>query len=191
MAGVRVEHNGGMGADHEDTLERVRMPAGPVPVAPDVESTIVSRVPADGTAAPPSGSRLNAPPPVAVFAPPAGPDLSARGRVRIGGDTVVLATPVFIGRDPGRPRIPTPVVRMRVPSPAREISANHLEMRQTGAVIVATDLGSMNGSVVHLVGRPPHRLARGDSIAVPPGTIIELGEGVEVEVLGPAASPAP
>ncbi|MBI5162018.1 MAG: FHA domain-containing protein [Micrococcales bacterium] len=176
--------------DHEDTLQRARIPSTrDADPAPDLESTIAVRRSRTATSPAPIGARLSAPPPPSTLAPPQGPALSSLDRVRIGHETVVLAVPVRIGRNPGRPRIPTAMVRMRVPSPELGISADHLEIRQTGSAIVIRDLDSTNGSLGHLPGRAPRRLARGESMAVPMGTVLDLGEGVEVEVLGPAASP--
>jgi hypothetical protein len=44
---------------------------------------------------------------------------------------------------------------------------------------------TLNGSEVRVPGSPVQALRGGDSIVVTPGTRIDLGEGVIVEVLGP------
>jgi hypothetical protein len=45
---------------------------------------------------------------------------------------------------------------------------------------------TLNGSEVRVPGSPVRTLLRGESIVVTPGTRIDLGEGVVVEILGPA-----
>jgi hypothetical protein len=70
------------------------------------------------------------------------------------------------------------------------ISGTHLELREQGTVVVATDMRTLNGSEVFVPGSPVQALQRGASVVVTPGTRIDLGEGVVVEVLGPDRAPA-
>src|SRR5690606_30158333 len=77
--------------------------------------------------------------------------------IRIGShEPIPLDVPAYVGRRPSSPRITggrMPRLVM-VPSPSREVSATHLEIRQEGAVVVVTDLGSTNGTLVtHPLGR--------------------------------------
>jgi hypothetical protein len=76
----------------------------------------------------------------------------------------------------GRPRL------VRVPSPLGEVSSTHLELRQEGAMVIATDLRSTNGTRVRLPGAAPVRLRQGESIVVTPGSLIEIGDGNVIEV---------
>ncbi|TFD48890.1 FHA domain-containing protein [Cryobacterium frigoriphilum] len=90
-----------------------------------------------------------------------------------------------LGRKPRLPRIVIgqPPRLLAVPSPTSAVSSTHLEIRQEGDSIVVTDLGSTNGTVV----RPPHgrtrRLRSGQSLAVTPGTVVDIGDGNSVEIL--------
>jgi len=103
-----------------------------------------------------------------------------------GSTTVVsLDRPAFIGRGPTLPRVFTGVRPrlVRVPSPAGEISASHIELRQVGVTVVATDLKSTNGSIVRMPGLPAVTLRQGESLVVAPFTLIDLGDGIVLEIL--------
>ncbi|MFT4029098.1 MAG: hypothetical protein QM675_04415 [Protaetiibacter sp.] len=109
-------------------------------------------------------------------------------RIRVGADAPIeLDRPVHIGRRPRAGRVPAPGSPrlVAVASPEGGISSTHLELREQGSVVVATDMRTLNGSEVRLPGSPVQSLRGGDSIVVTPGTRIDLGEGVVVEVLGP------
>lgn len=121
--------------------------------------------------------------------PPLPAALRPHHRIRVGDDEPLeLDRPVHIGRRPRALRVPLagPPHLVTVASPDGGISSTHLELREQGAVVVATDMRTLNGSAVHVPGSPVHVLRRGESVVVTPGTRIELGEGVVVEVLGPA-----
>ena len=103
-----------------------------------------------------------------------------------GSTTVVsLDRPAFIGRGPALPRVPSGVRPrlVRVPSPTGEISASHIELRQVGVTVVATDLKSTNGSIVRMPGLPAVTLRQGESLVVAPFTLIDLGDGIVLEIL--------
>lgn len=124
-----------------------------------------------------------------VALPPVPAVLLPRHRIRIGDSVLELSRPVRIGRSPRRARVPVgeqPVL-ISVDSPDRQISANHVEIREHGNTVVVSDLRTLNGSDVH---RPDARvvpLRRGESLVVSAGARIDLGEGVVVEVLAPVA----
>jgi hypothetical protein len=107
------------------------------------------------------------------------------------GDNVEVDRPVLVGRAPearrfasgDQPRL------VAVPSPQQEISSTHLEIRPgTGAdhgTAVVTDLGSTNGTVLVQPGLPPEELRPGIAVQLIPGAIIDLGDGVTIQVINP------
>jgi hypothetical protein len=103
------------------------------------------------------------------------------------GTVVPLEEPVYLGRRPSVPRIHPGGVPLLVTldSPLREVSSTHLALTTVGGAIVASDLKSTNGSIVRVPGAAPHTLLGGESVVVTPGTIIELGDGNTIELLGP------
>jgi len=104
------------------------------------------------------------------------------------GEVVPVDRPVVIGRAPearrfsavDQPRLVT------VASPHQEISSTHLEIRPgTGADLgsaVVTDLGSTNGTVLLQPGLSPEDLQPGIAVQLIPGAIIDLGDGVTIQV---------
>jgi hypothetical protein len=104
---------------------------------------------------------------------------------RIAGETVALDKPAYVGRRPSLPRVLSGAAPrlIQVPSARREVSGTHLEIRQTGVNVVVSDLGSANGTVVTIPGRPPQRMRRGESLVVTPGTLVDIGDGNLVEIL--------
>jgi pSer/pThr/pTyr-binding forkhead associated (FHA) protein len=169
--------------DAHDTVrsvprERVEAPA------PDVDDTVI-------TAPTTLPSSLQAPDQVADTAPMA--DLPLDRAVahnygfRVGekGRTVLLDVTAFVGRAPRSPRIQHGVLPrlIRVVSPRNEVSATHLGIRQLGASVIVTDLGSTNGTVVASPGSVPRSLRQGESVVVMPGTLVDIGDGNVIEIL--------
>jgi hypothetical protein len=105
-------------------------------------------------------------------------------RFRIdGGEPRPIDAPVYLGRNPGAPRVaPGPVALVRVDSPTGVVSSTHLELRVEGRRLVATDLRSTNGTVVRSASGV-RRLRPGESVVVTPGTTLELGGDTIVEIL--------
>jgi hypothetical protein len=93
----------------------------------------------------------------------------------------------YVGRNPKQPRIPLdePVRLFSVASPTKLVSSTHLELRQQGESVVVTDLRSTNGTSVILPGRAWQRLRAGQGVAVIPGTLIDIGDGVVLEIMPP------
>lgn len=113
-------------------------------------------------------------------------------RLRVSdGREVVVDSVVVVGRSPGArdrhagadPRL------LRLDSPQQEISGTHLEVRpgtgpDAGAAVV-TDLGSTNGTVVEHAAGPPEALVPGVGVALGPGAVVHVGDGVTLRLLGP------
>lgn len=126
--------------------------------------------------------------------PPVPAALRPHYRVRIGdGEPVELDRPLHVGRRPRLTRVPSAVQPrlVSVDSPDGGISATHLELSEQGSAVVATDMRTLNGSEVQLPGSPARTLRRGESVVVTPGTRIDLGEGVIVEILSPGRPEVP
>ena len=107
------------------------------------------------------------------------------------GQVVEVDRVILIGRAPEARRFPStdqPHL-VTVPSPHHEISATHLEVRPgSGAdhgTAVVTDLGSTNGSVLVQPGLPPEDLQAGIAVQLIPGAILDLGDGVTIQVMNP------
>ena len=98
---------------------------------------------------------------------------------------IALDRPAIIGRKPAPPRITSgrPPRLVRVPSSTGEISSSHLGIDQVGATVVVTDLRSTNGSVVRMPGQWPVTIRGGESLAVPAGSLIAIGDDMVVEIL--------
>ncbi|WP_277050685.1 FHA domain-containing protein [Ruania albidiflava] len=100
------------------------------------------------------------------------------------GAEVPLDRPVLIGRAPESARFSAGVQPrlVTVPSPQQDISRTHVEIRAEAGSAVVTDLNSTNGTVVVQPGAAPRRLHAGEGASVPAGTLIDLGDGVTVNV---------
>ncbi|MET0783347.1 MAG: FHA domain-containing protein [Leifsonia flava] len=106
--------------------------------------------------------------------------------LRIGqGDERELDAVYLIGRRPRLGRVPAVGEHVRlvdVPSPSREVSATHVEIRREGDVVVVTDQRSTNGTFIV----PPHaeriRLRPGQSMVVSVGTMVHIGDGTIVTI---------
>ena len=195
VTGLRVEVDDEVGeADGElltlrDGLVRVSTLVEPAEVPGPAEPELVAppAAPAPEPAGPADEPAYDAEPPDTEDDAEGGP---VARLVLSHGDTVDVDRPVLLGRDPvagavgdGEPRL------VALPSPSREISGTHLEVRPgTGpdaGTTVATDLGSTNGTVVVQPGMPPEELAAGVATPLLPGTVIDLGDGVSIEVVEP------
>lgn len=113
------------------------------------------------------------------------PEMARYGFRLPGGDERRLDVVYYLGRRPRSPRITdgTPPRLISVTSGTSAVSGTHLEIRQEGDSVVVTDLGSTNGTIVI----PPHgrkqRLGSGQSLAVVPGTAVDIGDGNIIEIL--------
>ena len=170
-----------------EPVSDVADPGPPVPPAPVVEPEVPQ--PDDLQLEEPQPEEPDLPETEQVELPPAPPRPIAR-LVLSHGEVVEVDRPVVLGRDPhpdasgdDEPRL------VALPSPSREISGTHLEVRPgTGSdagTAIATDLGSTNGTVVVQPGMPPEELAAGVPTALLLGAVLDLGDGISIEVVGP------
>lgn len=123
--------------------------------------------------------------------PPA-PPVTARPVARLlfsSGEDVAVDRAVLVGRDPQADRLATtdePRL-VAVPSPHQEVSSTHLEVRPGSGAdhgsAVATDLGSTNGTLIQQPGLPIEPLRAGVTVQLIPGAVIDLGDGVTVQVV--------
>ncbi|MET0885201.1 MAG: FHA domain-containing protein [Mycetocola sp.] len=104
-----------------------------------------------------------------------------------GGQAYPLDAVHYFGRNPRQPRIPLPDPSRLVPvvSGSKSVSATHLEIKQIGDSIVATDLKSTNGTSIIPPNGHWRRLRQGESVVVAPGTFIDIGDGNVIEILPP------
>jgi len=125
--------------------------------------------------------------------PPA-PPVTARPVARLvvpDGKTVDVDRVVLVGRAPEPRRADAGDVPhlVAVSSPHHEISSTHLEVRpgsgaDHGAAVV-TDLGSTNGTLLVQPGLPPEDLKAGVAVQLLPGAVLDLGDGVTIQVVQP------
>src|SRR5690625_2679390 len=100
------------------------------------------------------------------------------------GQQILLDRTALLGRAPESQRFEGPVAPhlVAVPSPQQDISRTHVEITPEGDHVVITDLYSTNGTVVTLPGSEPRRLHPGESTPVGQGAVVDLGDGVTVQV---------
>lgn len=107
------------------------------------------------------------------------------------GDVVSVDRTVLVGRAPEARRFAShdqPHV-VTVASPHQEISSTHLEIRPGAGAdhgsAIATDLGSTNGTVLAQPGLDPEELTPGIAVSLIPGAVLDLGDGVTIQVTNP------
>ncbi len=107
------------------------------------------------------------------------------------GDVVAVDRTVLVGRAPEARRFAShdqPHV-VTVSSPHQEISSTHLEIRPGAGAdhgsAIATDLGSTNGTVLAQPGLDPEELKPGIAVSLIPGAVLDLGDGVTIQVTNP------
>jgi hypothetical protein len=112
--------------------------------------------------------------------------------VRIGANRFPLDAALYVGRRPSAPRIadPVPPRLVTVPSPRGEVSRTHARIRQVGASVVVTDLRSANGTRVIVPQGAARTLRQGESMVVPIGSAIDLGDGILLAVEPTQGGPA-
>lgn len=107
------------------------------------------------------------------------------------GEVVDVDRVILVGRAPEARHFASsdqPLL-VTVASPQHEISSTHLEIRPgAGAdhgMAVVTDMGSTNGTVLVQPGLPAEDLQAGMAVALIPGAILDLGDGVTIQTTNP------
>jgi hypothetical protein len=97
------------------------------------------------------------------------------------GGVVTLDRNVLLGRAPkpvpGLAPDAQPHV-VKVPSPERDVSRNHVEVLVDGWHVLLRDLGTTNGTTVALPGEAPVRLRAHDEQALEPGSVVSMADEV-------------
>jgi len=178
--------------DWTPTPPPVAPPRPPVPESPPTEAMASPETDHDGLTV--TGTWQPPPPaPPGIPGQPPAPDVTVTvARLLISnGDVVDVDRAIVIGRAPEarrfndteQPKLVT------VPSPHLEISSTHIEVRPGSGAdhgsAVVTDLGSTNGTVVVQPGLAPEDLSPGVAVQLIPGAIIDLGDGVTIQVASP------
>lgn len=155
-------------------------PPPPPPADPDHDGLTV----AGSHSAPPLPGQPSEP------APPSGAAPVAKLLIS-DGQTVMVDRVVLIGRAPEARRFSSTEQPMLVTVPSRlhEISSTHVEVRPGGGAdlgtAVVTDMGSTNGTVLVQPGLGPEDLKPGIAVQLIPGAIINLGDGITIQVTRP------
>ena len=72
-----------------------------------------------------------------------------------------------------------------------DISRSHVRLALEGGTVVITDLHSRNGTLVVAPGKPPVKLRAGEPTPVLIGTVVDLGGGCTLQVVGSVMRRAP
>ncbi len=149
---------------------------GDLPARPADDKTVVVDEIAQLRARRSAGLAAPAPPPAPL--PPSGPKLSLE---LPDGSREPIDAVVLVGRAPSAP---AGVARSRLVrlEGDGDISRNHARVALEGDTVVVTDLGSRNGTIVRIPGRPPQKLRDGEPTPVLVGTVIDFGGGVELRI---------
>ncbi|MGR6741252.1 FHA domain-containing protein [Microbacterium arborescens] len=97
-------------------------------------------------------------------------------RLEPGGE-YPLDHPIVLGRAPRAAQHPGARI-IAVPSPRKEVSGTHVEVRLEDDVLVVRDLGSTNGTIVRDASGDVGLLRSGATSRVSPGAVLDLGDGV-------------
>jgi hypothetical protein len=187
---VRVSRVQEPAAEHAAGPDPGETPAS-LPVADDDEEPD-DRADHDGLTR--AGQWAPDPVPRGIPGQPPAPEVVNRPVARLvlsSGDSVEVDRAVLLGRAPeaGRVSASEQPRLVTVPSPQQEISSTHLEVRPGSGAdhgsAVVTDLGSTNGTVLVQPGLAPEDLQPGIPVQLLPGAILDLGDGVTIQVTNP------
>lgn len=99
------------------------------------------------------------------------------------GDVVPVDRGILMGRAPRVNTDVAPAARphvVRLPSPQKDISRNHVEVVLEGWHVLVRDLGSTNGTTITLPGEAPMRLRPNDPVGIEIGTVINVADEVSI-----------
>lgn len=117
-----------------------------------------------------------------VSGPPRQVPRPALGRLRFSsGEVVELTDPVIIGRAPRANQVTDRRLPRLCPIPRDHISGNHLQIRLEGWSVLAVDMHSRNGTLLHRRGEAPLRLPE-RPLPLHSGDVLDLGHGVWISV---------
>jgi hypothetical protein len=100
------------------------------------------------------------------------------------GETITLNRSAIIGRRPRASRVSGNDVPqlITVPSPQQDISRSHLELQLEGWHVVASDLGTTNGTTLYREGMEPLRLRPREGVVLHRGDQLDLGDGIRLRM---------
>ncbi len=105
------------------------------------------------------------------------------------GDVVSLDRGVIMGRAPQAPPGLPPELQphvVRIASPQRDLSRNHVQVVVEGWQVILRDLDTTNGTTVTPRGGTTTRLRGGDPMVLDPGTVVSLAGEVSFTYEVPA-----
>ncbi len=169
-------------------------PAPPPAGADPAGSSGVEADDHDGLTRAGAGAEDHSLPPTGIPGQPPAPSVTRPVALLLvsNGERVEVDRAILVGRAPEARRFSSSEQPrlLTVPSPLQEISSTHLEVRPgTGAdhgSAVVTDMGSTNGTVLVQPGLGPEDLRPGVAVQLLPGSVINLGDGVTIQVTRPA-----
>jgi hypothetical protein len=164
--------------DAELTVDRSAL----LQAAGGASPTVMAVLCPSGHASPPHANRCricgSPVPPQEAFAMPRPP----LGVLRLStGDVVTLDRNVLLGRAPKPALDLAPDAQphvVKVPSPERDVSRNHVEVLVDGWHVLIRDLGTTNGTTVALPGEAPVRLRAHDELALEPDSVVSMADEV-------------
>ncbi len=110
------------------------------------------------------------------------------GRLRLpDGSLVPLDRPVVLGRKlPSEATVEGEAAQLvAFPVDEKRLSRVHAEIRLADWQVQVFDRDSMNHTYVELPGQPPMQLRPAEAFPIPLGAIVNLGDAVRIELLGP------
>ena len=120
---------------------------------------------------------------------PSGPRLVDRPCLGVlvasSGESIDLLGPVLVGRAPNGGANDPQAALLRVPSPNQDISRTHVRVAPNEWSIEVTDMNSTNGTLVQHPGEEAIRLTPGETVTVEIGAVIDLGDGVTLDIAPP------
>ena len=93
-------------------------------------------------------------------------------------DPIEIASAVVLGRNPTAPADAASALAVSIHDPAKSVSKTHAIVQVSGTQLHVRDLDSTDGVWIRAADAAARRVAPGESVAVPSGADLELGEFV-------------